>query len=58
MDLSLAQQVDWGIRTVPQRRRVGFLARAEELARETNDLEMLAAIAQWRLREQMKEQPL
>ena len=53
MDLSLARQVDLGMVDVPVQERVDFLRRLEAWAKKEGDLQVLQAIAQWRLRNQI-----
>jgi hypothetical protein len=53
MDLSLAKQVDRGMREVPVSERLAFLFRAERKAEERGDQELLRALAQWRLKRQV-----
>ena len=54
MDLSPGDQVERALRAVPAAQRPAFVARAENLARLAGDLEVLRAVAAWRLRAQFE----
>ena len=55
VDLSLASEVDRGLRLaeVAPPDQLAFLARAQKIAERKGDLELVAAIVQWRLRHQL-----
>ena len=60
VDLSLASEVDraFKLEKVAPAERLAFLMRAQQGAERSGDLELLAAIAQWRLRHQVEPESL